>query len=82
MKRNLYLSRTFLILAILLSDIMCANVAHDYCALKWCGRYAGCSAPASVAFLLFIPYGIVILICILLAWLFHRKYKKYVKNHS
>lgn len=44
------IGRLFIVLAILLSDIMCAVVAYNYCALQWGGRYAGYSAPASTAF--------------------------------
>ena len=40
------MGRLFIVLAILLSDIMCAVVAYNYCALQWGGRYAAYSAPA------------------------------------
>ena len=67
------ISRLFIVLAVLLSDIMCAVVAYNYCALQWGGRYAAYSAPASTAFLYFIPYGIGIVLCIILACFFHKK---------
>ena len=67
------ISRLFIVLAVLLSDIMCAVVAYNYCALQWGGRYAAYSAPASTAFLYFIPYGIGL--CIILARFFHKKQK-------
>ena len=51
------LSRTFAVLAILLSDVMCAAVAFNYCDMLWGIRYASYSAPASTAFLLVIPYA-------------------------
>ena len=35
MKKISYL---FIVLAILLSDIMCAVVAYNYCALQWGGQ--------------------------------------------
>ena len=41
------LSRTFAVLAILLSDVMCAAVAFSYCDMLWGIRYASYSAPAS-----------------------------------
>ncbi len=69
------ISRLFIVLAVLLSDIMCAVVAYNYCALQWGGRYAAYSAPASTAFLYFIPYGIGIVLCIILARFFHKKQK-------
>ena len=66
-------SNLFIVLAILLSDIMCAVVAYNYCALQWGGQYAGYSAPPSTAFLYFIPYGIGIVFCIILARFFYKK---------
>ena len=35
------LSVLFGALAVLLSDVMCAVVAYNYCNLLWGGRYAG-----------------------------------------
>ena len=52
------LSTIFAVLAILLSDVMCAVVAYNYCALEWGGKYEAWSAPASTALLLAIPYAI------------------------
>ena len=51
------LSCTFAVLAILLSDVMCAVVAFNYCDMLWGIRYASYSAPANTAFLLVIPYA-------------------------
>ena len=67
------MGRLFIVLASLLSDIMCAVVAYNYCALQWGGRYAGYSAPASTAFLYFIPYGIGVVFCLVLARFFYKK---------
>lgn len=72
--RSLYYG--FAALAVLLSDAMCAAVAYSYCQLEWCGRYAGCSAPASTAFLLAIPYTAGIAICAVLSMRFCRKYRE------
>ncbi|MBQ6334312.1 MAG: hypothetical protein IJI46_04510 [Erysipelotrichaceae bacterium] len=63
----------FLILAVLLSDIMCAVIAYNYCDMLWGIKYAGYSAPASVAFYTGIPYLIGIVICIALAIYFRKK---------
>ena len=57
----------FAALAILLSNIMCATVAYNYCDIQWGSQYAGYSAPASVAFFFGIPYAIGIVICTALA---------------
>lgn len=76
MKKYRYLAWTFGGLAVLLSDVMCARTAYEYCALEWCGRYGGCSAPASTALLLLIPYGVGIALCVFLCWSFCRKYRK------
>ena len=39
------ISNLFLILAVLLSDVMCAVVAYNYCDMMWGIKYAGYSAP-------------------------------------
>ena len=70
------LSYCFAILAMVLSNIMCANIAYSYCNLYWCGQYGGCSAPAHIAFFLAIPYGIGIAACAVLAVAFHKKSNK------
>ena len=76
MKNSRRLARLFAALAVLLSDVMCAAVAYNFCTLEWGGRYAGDSAPASVAFLLCIPYGAGIALCAAAAWLFYQKAQK------
>lgn len=76
MKKHKRLSCVFHILAVLLSDIMCAAVAYSYCNMRWGVQYASYGAPASVAFLLCIPYGLGIVICAALARFFDRKYRK------
>ena len=69
------LSYLFTALAILLSDIMCFVVAYNYRAML-CGiEHAGYSAPASVAFLYAIPFLLVIIVCAILAVVFHFKSK-------
>ena len=65
----------FQILAVILSDVMCAAVAYSYCDMLWGIRYAGYSAPASVAFLLAVPFIVGILILLVLAEVFRRKIK-------
>ena len=65
----------FLLSAVILSDVMCAVVAYNYCALQWGEQYAGYSAPASTAFLYIIPYGLGIVFCIILALFFYKRQK-------
>ncbi len=66
----------FTIIAVLLSDIMCAFVAFAYRDML-CGiAHLGYSAPASVAFLYVIPFMIGIIICAVLAVIFYRKSKE------
>ena len=67
------LSTVFWILAVLLSDVMCAVVAYNYCDMVWGIKYAGYSAPASTAFLVAIPYAIGIIVCIVLSIFFKKK---------
>lgn len=70
------LSLIFACLSLLLSHVTCAVVAYNYCNLFWCGQYGGCSAPASTAFILAIPYGIAIAACAILSTVFNNKSKK------
>ena len=67
------LSVCFWILAVILSDIMCAVVAWNYCDMLWGIKYAGYSAPASTAFLSAIPFAAGIAICVVLAIVFKKK---------
>ena len=63
----------FIIIAVLLSDIMCFAVAYSYRGLM-CGiEHQGFSAPASIAFLYAVPFIIGIIICITLAVRFNKK---------
>lgn len=67
------LSICFKVLAVLLSDVMCAAVAYNYCDMVWEIKYAGYSAPAWVAFLSAFPFAIGIVVCIVLSVIFKRK---------
>ncbi len=66
------LSVIFIILAVILSDVMCAVVAYQYCYIMWDIKHAY-AVPASIAFLYAIPFGIGIVICIALAIVFKKK---------
>jgi hypothetical protein len=70
------LSKIFAVLAIILSDIMCAIVAYNYCALEYSNPSFPrtiTSAPPSVAYLYAIPFVIGIGVCIILAIVLRRK---------
>jgi hypothetical protein len=67
------LSNVFGLLAVLLSNVMCAVVAYNYCDIKWGIRYAAYSAPTYVAFLCAIPYLIGIIVCVFIAVVLGRK---------
>jgi len=65
----------FTVLAVLLSDVMCAAVAYNYRGML-CGiEHAGFSAPANIAFLGAIPFLAGILVCAVLAMVFFKKAK-------
>ncbi len=67
------MSMVFGMLAILLSNIMCAVVAFNYRDML-CGiEHAGYSAPASTAFLYAIPFVVGIVVCAILAIKFRKK---------
>lgn len=65
----------FTALAIILSDVMCATVASIYTDVCWGMKYAGYSAGPDIAFVIAIPFLIAIVICVILAIVFYRKYK-------
>ena len=67
------LSVLFFVLAVLLSDVMCAVVAYVFCDIVWGMKYAGYSAPPSVAFAYAIPFLIGIAACLVLAFFFRKK---------
>lgn len=67
------LSVAFFILAVILSDIMCAVVAYNYCNLTWGIKYAGYSAPAGTAFLTAVPFAAGIAVCVILALCFKKR---------
>lgn len=76
------LSITFNVLALILSHVMCAVTAYNYASLLWCGKYGGCSAPASTAFLLAIPFGVGIIVCGALAIIFKHKVSENTQHNS
>ena len=67
------LSNLFLVLAVHLSDVMCAVVAYNYCNMLWGIKYAYFSAPASTAFLVAIPFIIAIVVCVVIALYFKKR---------
>lgn len=67
------LSLLLMAAAVLLSDVMCAVVAYAYRDML-CGIAHSCySAPASVAFLYAIPFGIGIILCTAAAYILYRR---------
>lgn len=68
-------AKVFAVIAILLSDIMCAVVAYAYRGML-CGiEHLGYSAPASVAFLYAIPFMIGVIACVVFAIVCFKKSK-------
>ena len=67
------LSNLFIVLAIVLSNIMCIVVAYNYRDML-CGiEHAGYSAPAGTAFLYAIPFVLGIIVCVISAIRFRKK---------
>lgn len=67
------LYRLCLFVAVILSHIMFAVVAYNYCNMEWKIKMAGNSAPASLAYLYAIPFVIGIILCIVGAFYFKKK---------
>lgn len=76
MKRNRIFAIAFGILTVLLLCAMCASVAFSYARMLCYIEHQGASAPASVSFLIAVPFGIAILISAGLGLFFYRKGKK------
>ena len=67
------LYRFCLLIALILSHIMCAVVAYNYCDMMWGIKYAGYSAPVEMAYLYAIPFVIGIVLCLIGAFYFKKK---------
>ena len=80
MKKSIATTMTiiFSALAIILSNVMSAVVAYQYCDMVYGIEFKGYSAPASTAFALAIPFVLGIVICAIIAIVFHRKSKNAV----
>ena len=73
------LSKLLVVLAVLLSDAMCAIVAYNYCSLENSNpsfQRTITSAPAWVAYLYAIPFIIGIIACLILALILYKKSNK------
>ena len=71
------IARNILIaMAVILSNMMCADVAFNYASLLCSIEHKGFSAPASVAFFVMIPYVAGIIICLILAFIVNKSIKK------
>ena len=70
------LSRVFIILAFILSHIMCIVVAYNYSYMLCQIEHAGNSAPASISFLYVIPFAFLIGVCVILSLVFNKKSKR------
>lgn len=68
-------SNLLFVAALVLSHLMCIVVAYNYRDML-CGIQHSCySAPASIAFLHVIPFGLGIIACVIIAYLLRRKAK-------
>ena len=74
------LSVLFIVIGILLSDVMCAVVAYNYCDMVYGIEYKGWSAPAYVAYFHAIPFLLGIIFCAVLSFCFFKKSKKAKQN--
>ncbi len=63
----------FGVITVVLLCAMSAVVAYKYCEMQYAILYAGASAPASIAFLSAIPFGVGMIVTALLSWMFYKK---------
>ena len=66
------ISRLFLLIAVILSHIMCA-VAYNYCNMEWEIKVGGTSAPVEISYLYVIPFLIGIVLCLIGVFYFKKK---------
>lgn len=77
MKKFKILRNIFIALALILSHAMCVETSFNYARLICAIEHKGFSAPANIALLLGIPpYGIAIIICLVLVLVFNKKASK------
>lgn len=67
------ISRLYLLIAVILSHIMCAVVAYNYCNMEWYIKVGGTSAPVEIAYLYSIPFLIGIVLCLIGVFYFKKK---------
>lgn len=65
-----------LLAAVILSDVMCAAIAYQYCDIMWKTKYFLTSAPADMAFILIIPFALGIIFFGILSLIYYRKSKR------
>ena len=73
------LIKLLVVLAVILSDVMCTITAYNYCSLKYSNpsfQRTITSAPAWVASLYAIPFIIGIVVCLILALILYKKSNK------
>ena len=73
MNKYRVLSVIFAVLAVILLVIMGITVIYNYTAMLYDIRYLGFSAPANSPFLLIIPYGLAIIVSLVLSSFFRRR---------
>lgn len=73
MRKFKILRNIFTALVLILSHLMCTEVAFNYASMLCTIEHKGFSAPANTAFIFAIPYGIGIIICVTLALVFNKK---------
>ena len=76
MKINKLAAIGFALMGLVLSHIMCAKIAYEYCNMLWGIKYLGYSAPANTAFMLAIPYLFVIVTSFALSFIYWKKQHK------
>ncbi len=67
------LRNIFTALALILSHVMCADVAYSYASMLCAIEHKGFSASADTVFLFAVPYAILIIICVILALVLNKK---------
>lgn len=74
MKRLKFMIMFFALSAVTLTCVMCSMITYTYCDMTYAIEFRGASAPASIALFYLIPFVPAIIICVVCAFVSHRKY--------
>ena len=80
MKNAKLLTTVLAVITIILLCVTCVVVSYNYASMECAIAHGGASAPLWIVFVAAIPYGVVVLVSVILTLVFYKKMKKEKKN--